>query len=134
MRRLVRIALVVLMTASGGAQTPPAPADLAPGATLERAFAAEETQRFNSTLAAGKVYRLDVELRGIHLVADVRGPDGLKMATVDTPLDRWGTETVLLLPTVSGRFQIEIRAETKGVGAGRCAHDASAPWKGAALV
>ena len=44
MRRLARIALFVLMTGSGSAQSPPAP--LAPGTTLERAVAAEEIQRF----------------------------------------------------------------------------------------
>jgi CHAT domain-containing protein/Tfp pilus assembly protein PilF len=88
---------------------------------LERAFAAEETQRFVASLTAGKVYRLDVELRGIHLVADVRGPDGLKVAAVDSPLDRWGIETILLRPAAAGVFEIEIRAETKGVGPGRCA-------------
>ncbi len=88
---------------------------------MERAVAAEETERFNSTLTAGKVYRLTVELRGIHLVADVRGPDGLTVAAVDSPLDRWGSEIVLLRPAASGPFQIEIRAGTKGVGPGRCA-------------
>src|ERR1700709_627735 len=117
MRRSTLIALAFLVT--GSAQAPPA--DLAPGATLERAFAAEESQRFDTSLAAGKVYRLTVELRGIHLVTDVRGPDGLKIAAIDSPLDRWGSETVLLRPAASGRFQIEVRAETKGVGPGRCA-------------
>jgi CHAT domain-containing protein/Tfp pilus assembly protein PilF len=116
--RRTRIALVLLMAASGGAQTPPLSISLAPGATLERGFAAEETQRFTTTLTAGKVYRLDVELRGIHLVADVLGPDGLKIAAVDSPLDRWGTERVLLRPAASGSFEIEVRAETKGVGPG----------------
>jgi CHAT domain-containing protein/tetratricopeptide (TPR) repeat protein len=119
MRRTARIALAVLIAASGGAQTLPPASSLSPGATLERAFAAEETQRFDVSLTAGKVYRLDVELRGIHLVADVRGPESLKIAAVDSPLDRWGTETILLRPAASGVFEIEIRAETKGVGAGR---------------
>jgi CHAT domain-containing protein/Tfp pilus assembly protein PilF len=121
MRQTARIALVVLMTGSGGAQSPPAPVLLAPGATLERAFAAEESQRFSTTLTTGKVYRLDVGLRGIHLVADVRGSDGLKIAAIDSPLDRWETETILLRPAASGSFEIEVRSETKGVGPGRCA-------------
>src|SRR4029077_12835028 len=45
----------------------------------------------------------------------------LKIAAIDSPLDRWGTETILLRPAASGSFEIEVRSETKGVGPGRCA-------------
>jgi CHAT domain-containing protein/Tfp pilus assembly protein PilF len=87
---------------------------------LEHAFAAGESQTFTAGLDAGKLYLLTVEQRGIHLVVDLKGPDGGSLAAVDSPLDRWGLETVLLHPTASGVFQIEIRAERKGVGPGRC--------------
>ncbi len=115
------VALFALAAAGQGSLASPDPPQLAPATTLESAFAAGETRLFTAQLAAGKPYLIAVELRGIHLVAGVRGPDGTQAATVDSPLDRWGTEMVLVRPAVSGVFQIEVRAERKGVGPGGCA-------------
>ncbi|HKV11978.1 MAG TPA: CHAT domain-containing tetratricopeptide repeat protein [Thermoanaerobaculia bacterium] len=114
-RRAALAALLALAAGSGSAQTP-----LSPGTALARDFAAGETQVFEATLAFGRPYFLAVEQRGIHLVVDVRGPDGTSLAAVDSPLDRWGIEAVLLRPTTAGVYPIEIRAERKGVGPGRC--------------
>jgi CHAT domain-containing protein/Tfp pilus assembly protein PilF len=113
--------LFVLVAASQGTLASPDPLQLSPGTPLERAFASGDAQVFTAELAAGKVYLLAVEQRGIHLVLDVHGPDGGSLAAVDSPLDRWGLEIVLLHPAASGVFQIEVRAERKGVGPGRCA-------------
>jgi CHAT domain-containing protein/tetratricopeptide (TPR) repeat protein len=110
-----------LAAGGGSAQTPPAPVPLSPGTALERAFGAGDTQFFDAELAAGRPYLLAVEQRGIHLVVDVRGPDGGSLATVDSPLDRWGIENVLLRPSGPGIYRVEVRAEKKGVGPGRCA-------------
>jgi CHAT domain-containing protein/tetratricopeptide (TPR) repeat protein len=109
-----------VLAAGGSAQTPPAPAPLSPGTALERAFAADETQIFDAGLDAGRLYSLTVEQRGIHLVVDVRGPEGGSLAAVDSPLDRWGIETILLRPASTGSYRVEVRAATKGVGPGRC--------------
>jgi CHAT domain-containing protein/tetratricopeptide (TPR) repeat protein len=114
------IGLLILCAGGGSAQTPPAPVPLSPGTSLERAFAVGETQVFDAELAAGRPYSLAVEQRGIHLTVDVRGPDGGNLAAVDSPLDRWGIEAVLLRPVSTGSYRIEVRAGTKGVGPGRC--------------
>ncbi|HEX4496835.1 MAG TPA: CHAT domain-containing tetratricopeptide repeat protein [Thermoanaerobaculia bacterium] len=115
--RAALTALLALAAGGGGAETPPL--SLSAGAALERAFAAGDSQVFSAGLEAGRLYLLSIEQRGIHLVAGVRGPDGAGVAAVDSPLDRWGSETILLRPTASGAFAVEVRAETKGVGAGR---------------
>jgi CHAT domain-containing protein/tetratricopeptide (TPR) repeat protein len=114
------IALFVL-AAGGNAQAPPIPVPLSPGTALERAFAAGESQFFAAELAAGRPYLLAVEQQGIHLTVDMLGPDGGSLAAVDSPLDRWGTETALLRPASTGSYRVEVRAATKGVGPGRCA-------------
>ncbi len=121
LRRAALAALFALAAGGESAQTPPAPAPLSPGTALERAFAAGEIQAFTADLAAGHTYLLTVEQRGIHLVGDVRGPDGASLAAVDSPLDRWGIEAVLLSPAATGTHRVEVRAEKKGVGPGRCA-------------
>jgi CHAT domain-containing protein/Flp pilus assembly protein TadD len=114
------IALFALTTAGLGRAASPDPLQLTPGTPLERAFTAGESQVFNTDLAAGKLYLLAVEQRGIHLVVDVRGPDGRSLAAVDSPLDRWGIETILLRPTSTASYQVEVKAQAKGVGPGHC--------------
>jgi CHAT domain-containing protein/tetratricopeptide (TPR) repeat protein len=118
LRRAALTALFVLAAGRGNAQTPFA---LSPGTALERAFAAGETQVFAAELAAGRLYPLTVEQQGIHLVVDVRGPGDRSLAAVDSPLDRWGIESILLRPAATGSYRVEVRAATKGVGPGRCA-------------
>jgi len=119
LRRAALAALFALAIGGGSAQTPPAPASLSPGSALERAFAAGESQVFVADLTAGRAYVLAVEQKGIHLVVDVHGPQGESLAAVDSPLDRWGIETVLLSPVATGAYQLEVRAARKGVGPGR---------------
>src|SRR5436305_6869592 len=118
-RRANLIVVLVFALAMAGAGLA-SPDSLPPGTVLERAFAAGDSQVFDAELAAGRLYLVAVEQRGIHLVVDVRGPDGGSLAAVDSPLDRWGIETVLLRPVAPGVHRIEVRAEAKGVGPGRC--------------
>src|SRR4029079_15985220 len=53
-----------------------------------------------------------------HLTVEVRGPDGGSAGAVDSLLDRWGLEAVLLRPSLPGTYRIEVRAAKKGVGLG----------------
>ncbi len=119
--RWATLAALCALAAGGGgsAQAPPAPVPLLAGAALERAFASGDTGVFAASLAAGRTYLLAVEQLGIHLTVDVRDPQGKSVAAVDSPLDRWGSESVLLRPAVPGVYWIEVRAGTKGVGPGR---------------
>ncbi len=119
-RRAALAALFALAAGGESAQAPPAAIPLSPGTELERDFAAGSSQVFEAELAAGSIYLLAVEQRGIHLVVDVRGPDGESLVAVDSPLDRWGIEDVLLRPAFSGTYRVEVRAERRGVGPGRC--------------
>ncbi len=118
-RRAYLVVFFALATAGLGSLASPDPLQLSPGTALERVFTAGESQVFNADLVAGRLYLLTVEQQGIHLVVDVRGPDGGSLAAVDSPLDRWGIEGVLLHPSSTGSYQIEVRAEKKGVGPGR---------------
>ena len=103
-------ALTALCALSGSAQAPPGPVPLAAG--IARAF--------EIALAAGRTYALAVEQQGIHLTVDVRDPQGKSLAAVDSPLDRWGNEAVLLRPAATGAYRVEVKAATKGVGPGHC--------------
>ncbi|HWM90151.1 MAG TPA: CHAT domain-containing protein [Thermoanaerobaculia bacterium] len=111
-RRLALALLLALADGGGSAQTPPAASvSLSPGAT----------RAFDAGLVVGRTYLLAVEQQGIDLIVEVSGPDGESVAAVDSPLDRWGIETLLLRPAATGSYRVEVRAEKKGVGPGRCA-------------
>ena len=110
---------VVLPAAPGAAPSPePALLHLSPGADVERALAAGEVQAFAADLAAGEPCLVAAEQRGIDLVLEVRRADGASLAAVDGPLDRWGTEVLLLHPEAAGSYRIEVRSEQQGVGSG----------------
>jgi CHAT domain-containing protein/tetratricopeptide (TPR) repeat protein len=96
----------------------PAPRRLVPGAAVVQALAAGEVQVFAADLAPGEPYLVAAEQRGIELVLAVIGPDGASLAAVDGPLERWGTELLLLRPAATGAYRIEVRSEKRGVGAG----------------
>ncbi len=89
------------------------------GRPVECALAAGGSQSFDADLAAGRTYAIAVEQRGIDVVVEVRAPRGERLAAVDGPLERWGTELVLLRSAVAGTHRVEVRGEKKGVGAGR---------------
>lgn len=111
--------LSALAAANQDTQVSPRRLRLSPGTAEELAFASGDLRSFAADLAAGRPYLLEVEQKGIHLVLDVTGPDGAKAAAVDSPLERWGSETVLLRPASAGTYWIAVRAGKKGVGPGR---------------
>ena len=120
MQRRVYLVVVFALAAVGlGTPSFPDPLQLSPGTAVERSFSAGESQVFNADLIAGRLYLLSVEQRGIHLIVDVRGPEGGSLAAIDSPLDRWGVEPVLLRPASTGSYRVELKAEAKGVGPGR---------------
>ncbi len=94
---------------------------LALGSPAARSLAAGESCSYAAALAAGRPYLLAVEQRGIDVAVDVRGADGRRLAAADGPLERWGTELLLLRPAADGLYRIDIRSTARGVGAGRFA-------------
>ncbi|HEX3556449.1 MAG TPA: CHAT domain-containing protein [Thermoanaerobaculia bacterium] len=94
-------------------------ASLRPGEAVERGLAAGESQVFPVELAAGRPWLVTVEQRGIDVVVEVSGPDGKRLAAVDSPLDRQGPETVLVEPAVAGVYRCEVRAQEKAAPPGR---------------
>ena len=91
---------------------------LLPGTPVERGLDAGEAQVFEARLEAGKPYRITVRQLEMDVCVEVRTPEGTSLV-VDGPLDRWGTEEVLVQPEASGVFRIAVRSEKKGYRPGR---------------
>ncbi len=81
--------------------SPTLTAPLLPGQPAERELAPGETHAYRAELAAGHVWRITVEQRGIDVELAARGPDGRRIV-VDAPFDRQGTETLVVEPAADG--------------------------------
>lgn len=90
---------------------------LRPHEVVEREFTVGEVHTYLVELQPGN-WRLAVEQRGVDLVVTVVGPAGEGLV-VDSPLDREGTESLILQPTVAGSYRIELRAQERAAPAGR---------------
>jgi len=97
----------------------PSPSSLIPGQPVEREMAAGQSQVFQMELPAQGAWRIAVEQRGLDVVLEISGPDGKRLAAVDSPLDRQGPETALLEPVAAGLYRVEVRAREPGAPAGR---------------
>jgi CHAT domain-containing protein/tetratricopeptide (TPR) repeat protein len=96
----------------------PTAAPLTPGEPTERELAHGETHAYRVELAAGHVWRIAVEQRGIDVELAARGPDG-RRAVVDAPFDRQGTETLVVEPAVDGAWDVEVIAREPAAPPGR---------------
>jgi CHAT domain-containing protein len=120
---LLAASLVMLLgLVRPGLHAAPAPlaaaTPLAPGAAVERQLTPGGADAFAAELTGAGPYCLQVEQRGIDVVLEVRGPNG-STTTVEGALERWGMEVILLRPPAPGLFHVAVRAEKRGVGAGR---------------
>jgi CHAT domain-containing protein/Tfp pilus assembly protein PilF len=108
--------MVLLLAFPGVAgETSPRPAPLMPGTPIERPLQAEVPSLFEVDLTAATPWRLQVEQLGIDVVVEVQSSQGQSLLTIDTPQGREGTESLVLPPTVSGRYSVEVRCESPGV-------------------
>jgi CHAT domain-containing protein/tetratricopeptide (TPR) repeat protein len=87
---------------------------------VERVLAAGESHTYHAELAAGGIFRVAVEQRGVDVELAARGPDGRRIA-VDSPFDRQGTETLILAPSGAGDWELTVTAREPAAPAGRYA-------------
>ncbi|MGH9843479.1 MAG: tetratricopeptide repeat protein, partial [Blastocatellia bacterium] len=92
---------------------------LEPGKPVEREMAGGQTHAYQLTLAADQYLHLVVEQRGIDVVAVILGPDGKKLAEVDSPNGTQGPEPFTLITETPGSYRIEVRSPEKTAPAGR---------------
>jgi CHAT domain-containing protein/Tfp pilus assembly protein PilF len=97
----------------------PSPDLLMRGRPVEREMAAGESQVYEVALPASRAWRIAVEQRGTDVVVEIDGPDGKRLAAVDSPLDRQGPETALVETDEAGLYRITVRAREPGAPAGR---------------
>lgn len=78
-----------------------------------------ETQSFRIHLPAGHFLYALIEQLDIDVSAALHGPDGKQVVQTDSPNDRWGFESILLVADTSGDYRVEVRSPNSRASAGR---------------
>jgi hypothetical protein len=89
------------------------------GRAIERPIAGGDAHDYKVSLKAGQFLHLVVDQRGIDVVVRVIGPDGKRIAEVDSPNGDSGPEPVQVVAAAAGDFLVEIRPLEKTAGRGR---------------
>lgn len=81
---------------------------LEPGKPMEREIAGKQVHSYQITLAAGQYLRVALRKRGVDAIVDLVGPDGTKLATLETPNGTQGTTPVSLMAQTAGIYTIRV--------------------------
>ena len=88
--------MVVLAPTATCEPPPPEAWELPPAVPIERPLGTGGLHLYRAELAAGKNWRIVVEQRGIDVTVTAITPGGERLAPVDSPLDREGSESLIL--------------------------------------
>ncbi|HEY3579555.1 MAG TPA: CHAT domain-containing protein [Pyrinomonadaceae bacterium] len=95
------------------------PNDLPRLAEVERELKGGETHSYRVTLTGGQFLHAVIAQNGIDVAAASFAPDGKQLTHCDSPNDRWGSESVLLVAEQPGDYRVEVRSNNAKAPAGR---------------
>jgi tetratricopeptide (TPR) repeat protein len=93
--------------------------ELKQGQVIERELAAGEAHTYRITLASGQYLKAVAEQKGIDVVVRLFGPDGQKLADLDSPNGTQGPEPVSVIAETAGEYRLEVRSLEEKALAGR---------------
>ena len=93
--------------------------DLPQLAPVERELKGGETHSYQVSLAAGQFLHAIVEQNDIDVIAAAFGPDGKQLSYCDSPNDRWGSESVLLVAPATGEYRVDVISPNSKVRPGK---------------
>ena len=112
----LQIPLLLICLIPTLAQTPN---DLPTSSSVERGIKGGETHSFRIALTSGQFLHVLVEQEDIDVITASFGPDGKQLTESNSPNDRWGTEPILVVASVTGEYRVEIRPSNNKAQAGR---------------
>lgn len=89
------------------------------GQAVERELAGGQMHSYRIALEAGQFLHVVIEQRGIDVVVTLFGPDGKKLAEVDSPNGAQGPEPVFLVVEAAGNYRLEVQSLEKEANPGR---------------
>jgi Asp-tRNA(Asn)/Glu-tRNA(Gln) amidotransferase A subunit family amidase len=114
------LALISTSTAKSQQSSKPveAPTLLQPGKPVERDLSPKQVQRFVMSADSGSLVRIASTQRGIDIVVTVFGPDGVKLAEVDSS-GEGPEQQALAVVRRGGQQRVEVRAFDSTASSGR---------------
>ena len=112
----LQISLLFICLIPAHAQTP---SDLTTLSAVEREIKGGEKHPFRIALTSGQFLHVLVEQEDIDVITASFGPDGKQLTESNSPNDRWGTEPILVVASVTGEYRVEIRPSNNKAPAGR---------------
>ena len=106
---------VVKTSAEALPQRDPATVSVELAKPIERSIAAGETHSYTFNLSSNQYAHVAVDQRGVDLVVAVYGPDGAKIAQVDSPNFNYGLEPIFIVAGVSGAYRLELQSTSTKV-------------------
>ena len=86
---------------------------------VSRELKGGETHSYKIALTSGQFLYAVAEQDNVDLVTAVFGPDGKQLSESDSPNDRWGPESIIVLAATSGDYRVDIRSPNSRALAGR---------------
>ena len=93
--------------------------DLPELASVERELKGGETHSYRVSLTAGQFLHVVVEQIGVDVVAAAFAPGGEQLSHCDSPNDRWGSESVVLVAPQAGEYRVDVISPDSKAAAGR---------------
>jgi CHAT domain-containing protein/Tfp pilus assembly protein PilF len=92
---------------------------LEPGKPIERELAGGESHSYHLTIAAGHFLHAVVNKRGVNLIVTIYGPDGKKIADLNSPNGAQGQQPVSVIAETSDEYRLELRPQQQNAPKGR---------------
>jgi CHAT domain-containing protein/tetratricopeptide (TPR) repeat protein len=118
-RGLWLLLTTVLLASTLTAQNEKAAPALELGKPIERELAGDQSHSYSIAVTAGQYLHVVVDQRGIDVVVTLFGPDGKKLAEVDSPNGTQGPEPVSMVAETAGSYRLEVRSLEAKAKAGR---------------
>ncbi|MGH9904475.1 MAG: tetratricopeptide repeat protein, partial [Pyrinomonadaceae bacterium] len=91
---------------------------LAAGYRAEQELKGGETQSYSILVEAGQFLHVNVEQKGIDVVATLVGGDGKPILKIDSPNSIWGLEPLIAIAETSGNYRIDVSSTNKSAAPG----------------
>ena len=86
------------------------------GKPIERQISNNEAHSYDIALTAGQYAFVTVDQRGVDLAVAMYGPDGARLAEVDSPNYSYGPEPLSFVADNAGTFRLEVRSTSETTG------------------
>ena len=118
-RSLFLLSLFSTLAVTLDAQKAQDAAALKVGKPIELELLGDQSHSYSIAVTAGQYLHVVVDQRGIDVVVTVFGPDGKKLAEVDSTNGTTGPESVSVVTEMAGNYRLELHSLTPKAAAGR---------------